>query len=133
MNVERMLIYLPMSPMSRRYSVRSLQKSNARSVLRIMDSYYIFSNLTPKPRATRRALLCLCSSDSNTKSSMCICTISSRSPCSLITQSLRWMKTQTKLNSRHVRTFCLYTVSHFSYAPLIKCKIIRKINVIYLF
>ena len=25
------------------------------------------------------------------------------------------------------------TVSHFSYAPLIKCKITRKINVIFLF
>ena len=30
-------------------------------------------------------------------------------------------------------TVPMYTVSHFSYAPLIKCKITRKINVIYLF
>ena len=39
MNAERMLVYTPMSLMRRRYSVRSLQKSNARSVLRIMDCW----------------------------------------------------------------------------------------------
>ena len=36
-----------------------------------------------------------------------------------------------------VYEFCIYvliyTVSHFSYAPLIKCKISRKRNVIFLF
>ena len=36
-------------------------------------------------------------------------------------------------HTERVHQSIIITVSHFSYAPLIKCKITRKLNVIYLF